>query len=91
MLESKTIVMSADINEIQVSAQPAVRSLHDDVLAEEVLQAFKVVDKNQSFQSADGDNERLAWQCHEVLVRIFEQFANIKTYFLNELPKTGAK
>ena len=24
-----------------------------------------------------------------MLVRIFEQFANIKTYFLNELPKTG--
>ena len=65
MLESKTIVVSADINEIQVSAQPAVRSLHDDVLAEEVLQAFNVVDKNQLFQSADGDNERLALQFHD--------------------------
>ena len=62
MSESKTIVVSADTNEIQVSA---VRSLDDDVLAAEVLQAFNVVDKNQSIQSADGDNERLARQCHD--------------------------
>ena len=65
MSESKTIVVSADTNEIQVSAQLAVWSLDDDVLAAEVLQAFNVVDKNQSFQSADGDNERLALQFHD--------------------------
>ena len=51
-----------------MSAQPAVRSLDDDVLAAEVLQAFKVVNKNQSFQSADGDNERLARQFYDSAV-----------------------
>ena len=51
--ESKTIVASADTNEIQVSDQPAVRSL-DDVLAAEVLQAFNVVDKNQLMVITNG-------------------------------------
>ena len=65
MAESRKIVVNVETNEVQVSAEPAVRSLDDDVLAAEVLQACNLVDKNQSFQSADGDNERLARQFHD--------------------------
>ena len=60
MTESRTIVVDPETNEMQSSSEPAVRDLTDDVLAAEVLQAFNTVDKNHSFQSADGDNERFA-------------------------------
>ena len=45
-----------------MNAEPAARNFEESVLNAEVLQAFNVVDKNQSFQSADGDNERFARQ-----------------------------
>ena len=66
MRESRMIVsdVSSDAADkvMKVSAEPATRNFEDSVLNAEVLQAFNVVDKNQSFQSADGDNERFARQ-----------------------------
>ena len=73
MSKNRQIVKGAS-NEVEVSAKPAMRSLEDDVLAAEVLQALSVVDKNQSFQSADCDNERLARQFHDsAIARNYKQ------------------
>ena len=50
-------------NEITVTDKPSsssCRDFDDQVLTAELLQALKTVDCNQSFQSADGDNERFS-------------------------------
>ena len=60
MSENRKIVIDQETNEVKASVEPAVRNFSDNVLQAEVLQAFNTVDKNHSFQSADGDNVRLA-------------------------------
>ena len=86
MRESRTIVsdVSSDTADkvMKVSAEPATRNFEESVLNAEVLQAFNVVDKNQSFQSADGDNERFARQFPDSKIAQSYQLGQTKLKYL---------
>ena len=54
--QSRTIVTN-QVYEISLSTNKIIKDHEEQVLTAEVLQALNIIDKKQSFQSADGDNE----------------------------------
>ena len=82
MSSNRKITKSAS-NEIEVTEKPAsVRGFDDKVLSAEILQALNLVQNNQSFQSADGDNARFARQFPDSLIAKSYKQASTKIKYM---------